>query len=347
MITQNLSEFKKDFDLVLEKYFDEKISEAKKSNEISKDTLEILKEFTTRGGKRIRPALLYHSYLCFSDVNKSEAVKAGISIELVQSFLLIHDDIMDNDDFRRGKPTVHKVYSKLFNDKKLAESLAILCGDLAISLANESLLSLSFSPDKKIKAGIYLNEVVNKVEFGQELDIMSVKQDSLSEESLLNIHKLKTSKYTFEGPLIIGAILGGANLNELEILKEFSTPLGIAFQLQDDILGLFGDELKLGKPIGSDIREGKKTLLILKAKEKCTLTERKILGQLLGKNDITKEEVKLIQDIVTKSGSLDYSKEKIKNTLNEAKDIISKLKVNPKNKEFFSELVDYLSERDY
>ncbi len=347
MIKQQLEDFKETFDKALSNYFDSKIIEAKKIGETSEPMLKILKEFTIRGGKRVRPALVYNAYTCFSNEKLDEAIKAGIASELVQSFLLIHDDIMDNDELRRGKPTVHKIYSEYFNDSELGRSLAILCGDLSVSLANELLLSIDLPAERKIKAGILLNEVLNKVGFGQELDVISSKEKEITQEELFKIHRLKTAKYTFEGPLLIGATLGGATQKDLEILKGYSTPVGLAFQLQDDILGLFGDEKKLGKKVGSDIREGKKTLLILKAKEKCSTFEKRFLEKTLGNKNVSSDDIKKVREIVIATGSLDYNKSMIKNLLDEAKDELKDFNCSIEGKIFLLELADYLEKRDY
>ncbi len=188
---------------------------------------------------------------------------------------------------------------------------------------------------------------MNKVEFGQELDVVSSRKDEITKEEIFRIHKLKTSKYTFEGPLLIGALLGGAKQSDLEILKGYSTPLGLAFQLQDDILGVFGDESKLGKPVGSDIREGKKTFLLLKAKETCSKSDKKILESILGSKNLTAKNINKVREIITRSGSLEHNKQLIHELLKEAKDEISELEINGDGKTFMINLVDYLSERDY
>lgn len=345
MIETELSNFKKEFEKEILFFFETKLKTALKNEEFSKEMIEVVKEFTMRGGKRIRPALVYYGYKCFNNTNSSEIIKAGISMELIQSYLLIHDDIIDDDNFRRNLPTVHKIYESKYG-KKYGKSLAILAGDMASHLAEESILKLNIIDSKKISALKILNEAVQKVIYGQELDVLSCERKNFSKKDLFQIHNLKTSKYTFEGPLLMGATLGDANEADVQKLREYSYKMGIAFQLQDDILGLFGDQEKLGKPIGSDLKEGKKTLLILKAEETCSNSDKKFINSILGKKEITNSEIKKIREIVEKSGSLEYSKKMIIEFTSDAKTIIEKSKFNKEGKEFLINLADYLVKRE-
>jgi len=133
---------------------------------------------------------------------------------------------MDNDKLRRGKPTVHEIYSKYFNNKHLGTSLAIICGDLAYSLAMEVLMDLDIDNEKKIEAAKILSRVLNKVSFGQELDIVSSHEKYVGEEEIALIHKLKTAMYTFDASLKIGATIAGANESEIQRLNRYSLLLG-------------------------------------------------------------------------------------------------------------------------
>ena len=151
--------------------------------------------------------------------------------------------------------------------------------------ANELLSSLNMKEKNKIKAIKAFNEMTAKVIYGQQLDILS-EMEEITIEDISLIHRLKTAAYTIEGPLIIGALLAGAK--NLKTFSKYAIPLGKAFQMQDDILGVFGDEKKLGKPIGSDIKEGKQTILILKALEVANDKQKKIITKNLGNKKLTK-----------------------------------------------------------
>lgn len=347
MITELITDFKTKFEEELSIYFLEKIEYAKKSKEISVDMLESLKEFTLRGGKRIRPALVYYGYLCFNDQNLDEVLKAGITVELIQTALLVHDDIIDKDDLRRNKPTLHKIYSDQFKDKHIGNSLAIIAGDLALSLANENLLKLDFENNKKIKACLVVNDILNKVEYGQELDIISTKNKDTTESHISLIHKLKTGKYTFEGPLKIGATLAGANEEDMITLESISYFMGQAFQIQDDILGLFSDTKKIGKPIGSDIREGKKTLLIIKALKEAIEEDKNYLENIIGKKELSIDEIENVKEIIIKTGSLNYSKKKAEQFIENAEEIIINSSFNDTGKNFLIKLAKYIKNRTY
>lgn len=348
MIEKKLKIFKNDFDKELNNFFDEKIKYADIFDEISKDMLVILKDFTMNGGKRIRPALLYYGYKCFEkkiDKKKDIALlKAGLSIELMQSFLLIHDDIIDNDELRRNNPTVHKIYEKKYG-KIYGKSFGILAGDLAVCLANESILLIDVCDELKVKIGLILNNSIQKVIYGQELDTLSTI-NKIDKTGLFKIHNLKTAKYTFEAPLLMGGALSNASEKDIEVLREYSYKMGIAFQLQDDILGLYGDEKKLGKPIGSDLKEGKKTLLFINAIENSSSFDKKYLNSVLGNKNIPKDDIKKVQKIVESSGSLAYSKKLIFEMANDAKNIVNKSNFEKDGKQFLIELTDYLINRE-
>ena len=215
----------------------------------NKPFLEAIKEFTLRGGKRIRPILVIKGFEAFekNEISESmmhELIKTSICIELMQSSFLIHDDIMDEADTRRNKPTLHKLFEQQElseqqnNDKKLSESLAILAGNIAMVLGQNIILNSNFNDEIKQKAIIKFNEIVEMTNHGQLLDlIISEKNISgVSEEEINQVMLLKTAKYTIEGPLHLGAILAGANKEQLHQLSAIALPLGIAFQIQDDIL---------------------------------------------------------------------------------------------------------------
>ena len=190
-------------------------------------------------------------------------------------------------------------------------------------------------------------EIVKNVGYGQILDITSEKKRSITEDEIMMIHKLKTASYTIEGPLQIGAMLAGANEEDLQIMSNYGTPLGLAFQMQDDILGLFGSEEKIGKPVGSDIREGKKTLLIFHALGKCGEKEKGIITRALGNEHVTMDEIDIIRDIVREIGSLDYSKKLVSENTEKAIQVIEGSNFRDEAKEFLVEIADFIGSREY
>jgi len=344
-----LLEYSKKFTPILENFFNKKLKN--ENSPFAKYMLESMKEYCLRGGKRIRPTLIVIGYKCFSEENK-DIYNAAIGLELLHAFLLVHDDIMDMDDMRRGKPSLHKIYEDyvLRNYKKekashLGVSLGIIAGDLLESFAFEPLLNSNFPAEKKILAMKKANEIIYLTSLGQALDLLAEQKDKLTEEEVLKILELKTARYTIEGPLHLGAILAGASSKDLKLLSDYAIPVGLAFQLQDDILGLYGDEKKLGKPIGSDIKEGKRNLLIVKALENASDKDKKFLLGALGNENLTLDELNRVRAIVKDTRSLDYSKNLAKKFCNDAIKAIKDSTL--KEKEFLISLANYIIERSH
>ncbi len=160
------------------------------------------------------------------------------------------------------------------------------------------------------------------------------------------MYEYKTAKYTFEGPLHLGAILGGADDKFLNQLSQYAIPAGIAFQIQDDILGIFGDEKKTGKPVGSDIRQGKYTILVAKAFEKANPRQKKILARCLGNKNLTKKDIEDFRKVIIESGSLDYAKNLAMKLVWEAKKELEKIKMNSETKKFLRGIAEYMIKRE-
>ena len=336
-------------------FFDEQIEEASKISDYTRDVVANIKEYTLRGGKRLRPIFLIYGYKCLiEDDNIDAIIEASISIELMQSYLLIHDDIMDEDELRRGKPTFHIEYKNicaaLFGEgeaRKFGENMAILAGDLLEAYGMDVLTNSRFKEEYVKRALRKYTEIVKNVGYGQILDIMSEKKKAITEAEILLIHKLKTASYTIENPLQIGAILAGAVEADLTVMSNYGLPLGLAFQIQDDILGLFGTEEKIGKPVGSDIREGKKTLLILHALSNCSEKEKGIITSAMGNAEVTMAEIDTIRDIVRETGSRDYSKRLVGEKIEEAIHAIEGSNFSAEAKEFLVKIADFVGVRDF
>lgn len=353
-IQQTLQKFKEKLDPRLDLFFDQKIQQAREISPQTCQMMAYLKEFTMRGGKRIRPSFTYFGYIAAGGRNKKKLLEVCKYIELIHSSLLIHDDIIDKDTIRRGKPTIHILCKRKYNKKNalrdsrhIGISFAIVLGELSLGLGYEILTDISFPDRVKIRALHILNEMIFHVGAGQMLDIDLAMRDRVTRNDILKVHIYKTAKYTVEAPLCIGAVLAGAGSKRLEVLKRYAIPLGIAFQIQDDILGLFGDEDKLGKPIGSDLREGKQTLLIFKALEKANKQEQRVIHNTLNNSNITLEQIKEIRRIVIKTGSLDYSKKLARKLALEAKEALEGARLVSEGKDFLIGVAEYLIDREY
>lgn len=336
----------------LEGFFEKKIRQVRDISPHAIELMKHLREFNLRDAKRIRPIFLVFGYRCLrSPKDESDIIKAALAAELMESFLLVHDDIIDNDDIRRKKPTLHKVYGE--SSKKyrtdhahFGKSMAIIGGDILAILGSEILLSTNFKDSLKLRAIEKFNRVVINTGFGEMLDVISEVDNKISEKDISRIHELKTAKYTIEGPLHIGAILAGAKKHHLNTLSKYAIPLGKAFQIQDDILGVFGDEKKTGKPVGSDIKEGKKTLLILKALENSNLKDRMRIKHALGSRNLKKQQLSQVRNIIKDSGSLQYSRDLAKKLAEKAKSAISRSSLKKEGREFLIDIADYIINRE-
>lgn len=329
------SEYKGRIEHELKLFFEKKKNEAKIVSQELYDAVSRLEEYTLRGGKRIRAILIVVGYLASGGKKLDEVIKLSISAELLHSFLLIHDDIMDEDMLRRNGPSMHASYCGLF-DKKTSENIAIDIGDISFCYAIEPLINADLDGKRKMIALRELIKIVRQTCYGQLLDVVGETKD-VDSNYISKIHEYKTARYTISGPLKLGAMLAGSDKKLLNQFDDFGMKLGKAFQLKDDILGVFGDEEELGKPIGSDLVQGKKTLLIVKADS--DYINRKI-GSKLSINEIGE-----IRKIIVDSGSLSCSEKLIKELLLDAQTELKKMRIRKKEKEFLLGLIDYLEKR--
>ena len=202
---------------------------------------------------------------------------------------------MDRSHLRRGQSTVNAYYEEKYKDSNLANSLSILAGDLALSLADELFYSQSSKNEKVIS--LY-SELKTEVIYGQIMDVVKVQKES----DVLKMIEYKTAGYSIEKPLLLGALLAGVDLSKLKKLSEIGLKIGLTFQIQDDILGVFGDEKTLGKPVDSDMKEGKMTLLIMKTLALLKSPDKSIFLSLWGNSHTGKKELDLARKMIKSSG---------------------------------------------
>ena len=350
---QELLNYKKILDKKLAQYFAKKLREMRDVGPSAKNAVKSIRDLILAGGKRVRASFMHYGYLAAGGREIEKIIEASMSIELTHIFLLIHDDIIDRDDFRHGVQTVHKKYERLaerfykkVDPKHFGDSMAIVVGDMAAAFGNDIIFNSRFAPERKQKALLKLQEIVVNTVSGEILDVMLEAKGKATEKEILEVHRNKTAKYTVEGPLHLGAMLAGAGEDKLKILTDYAVPVGIAFQIQDDILGAFGDEKKLGKPVCSDLREGKQTILVVKALKFGNSSEKKIINSLLGKNDISEQEIELFRDIVRSTGSLAYSQNLARSYAAEGKAVIEKSDFSKEVKEFLVGIADYIINRE-
>ena len=274
--------------------------EVKKARALSGDAgavIEALFELATRGGKRLRPALVAAAHVACGGESGSPAVtEAGVALEVLQAYLLIHDDWMDDDDVRRGGPSVHASLRRTFGDRAAGDSCAILAGDYAQGLALEVIARARVPAPRMVAAMRELAAMLTAVVTGQILDVRGNAKTAVDVET---IHRLKTSSYTTRSPLALGAILAGADAAVCDGLRAAGDPMGIAFQLQDDLLGTFGDPKKTGKSARSDLRQGKRTALVAELGGESA----ELLARVLGVADASDEDVDAVLRAMVESGA--------------------------------------------
>ncbi|WP_405135835.1 polyprenyl synthetase family protein [Nocardia sp. NBC_01388] len=288
------------------------------------DAARALEDFVLRGGKRTRPAFAWTGWLgaghSADDPEADAVLTACAALELVQAAALIHDDIIDSSRTRRGFPTVHVDYETRHRDGRWAgdsahygASIATLIGDLALAWADDMTRDAGLDPAALHRFGPVWAAMRTEVLGGQMLDIHGEAGGDESVEAALQINRFKTAAYTIERPLHLGAALADADPELIAAYREFGTDIGIAFQLRDDLLGVFGDPAVTGKPSGDDLREGKRTVLIAEALRRADLSDppaAALIRTSLG-TDVTPGEVTELRRILTDLGAVDAVEQRI------------------------------------
>ncbi|WP_254206143.1 polyprenyl synthetase family protein [Nocardia alni] len=282
------------------------------------DATETLRDFVLRGGKRTRPAFAWTGWLgAGGDPDGPQApavLQACAALELVQACALIHDDIIDSSRTRRGFPTVHVDFERRHRARgwsgdagHFGISVGILIGDLALAWADDMVASARLQPAARARFTPVWAAMRTEVLGGQLLDIHGEAGADDSVESAMRINRYKTAAYTIERPLHLGAALADADPALIEAYGAFGTDIGLAFQLRDDLLGVFGDPEVTGKPSGDDLREGKRTVLIAEALRRADRTDpaaAALLRSSLG-TDVSAEEVTRLRAVITDLGAVD------------------------------------------
>jgi geranylgeranyl diphosphate synthase type I len=314
---------------------------------------DAVRQLVLRGGKRMRAALLAAAYEGCKGQGGAEAVApAGAALELLQAYLLAHDDWMDGDDVRRGGPSVPAMMRACFGKQEgtvpatgrgqnLIDAASVLAGDLAAAWALQSILELTLAPARVVLAVRELGRVEEDVVHGQVLDVCARAADAYDVEAA---YALKTASYTVRCPIIMGARLAGADDAQVVALTAFAEPLGIAFQLRDDVLGTFGDAHAMGKPLGSDLRKGKRTALVVEAMR--NPRARELLAGVLGRVEATDDEIAAAVAGIQESGARARVEERIATLVCESRTALDRTHLTPSGLVLLGQAVVVLTERD-
>jgi geranylgeranyl diphosphate synthase type I len=273
-------------------------------------------DLTLRGGKRVRPALACFAARCFDHgLDEASLLDAALSVEVLQTYLLIHDDVMDGDPERRGGPSVHVAMARLAGDEALGRSLAILAGDLACAMAQDLLVRAGLPAARLGPAMAELVRMQWDVIQGQHLDMVGGAAPAVVQDA-------KTASYTTRGPVRLGAALAGAEAEAMSRLERYGTPLGRAFQIRDDLLGTFGNAADLGKPVGADLRAGKRTELIEAALAAANEAQRAALLAVQGNPAASAERVAAACRVIEETGARRRSEAMVEGLTAEALDAL-------------------------
>jgi len=313
--------------------------------------------YVAKGGKRLRPALLM--WACELVGGKKEsALPAAAAIELSHTWTLVHDDIIDNDDLRRGGPSMHAYFRETWRPRvardleSWARNLAMLVGDIQQATATSMLGVLPVEAPLRewlvndLTTG-WVTEVLQGEMLDMEFSILPLEQ--VSEAQILDMLDKKTaSTLAWCGRTGILVGLGKLELQHpfIPVVETICRQAGLAFQLQDDILGLLGDEKELGKPVGSDIREGKRTIIVIHSYNQANSEEKKLISRILGNAQASSEEVNQIKELLIRLGGVEHAKALAAGYIEKAKIALDSLPDHP-TKRYFKEWIDFIVERSF
>ncbi|HIV57871.1 MAG TPA: polyprenyl synthetase family protein [Candidatus Stackebrandtia faecavium] len=288
-------------------------------DEALESVADAAQRFILSGGKRVRPAFAFWGYMGSGGQDSPEVIECLASLEMLQAAALIHDDLMDDSDTRRGEPAVHRQFAQRHigagwagSARDFGASAAILLGDLCMTWSDEMFTASGMPRETLAGARADFDAMRTEVSAGQYLDVLTQAQRDTSTQRAFKVARYKSAKYTIERPLLLGAALAGGTSELRESYSAIGVPLGEAFQFRDDVLGVFGDPAETGKPAGDDLREGKRTYLIACSYEAATPAQRAILDAGLGNPDLDSAGVNAVQQIIVDTGALTVTEDKIK-----------------------------------
>ena len=311
------------------------------------EPIEALRGFVATGGKRLRPAFCYCAFVgAQGDASDARIVDAAAALELVHTFALAHDDVMDGSEMRRGDDSVHTRFARRHvregwrgEPRRFGEGMAILVGDFAFTYAD---ILMRGMPDA---AHVVFDELRVELCVGQSLDLAGTAAASTEAELANRIAVYKSGKYTVERPLHLGAALADGLASLGPALSAIGLPLGHAFQLRDDILGAFGDARVTGKPVGDDLREGKPTPLVALAFARADATDRALLGRL-GDPNLSAADVCDLQAVFARTGALEQIEVDIERLVARARDALAVAPIDEIARTWLDELAAYVAWRD-
>ncbi|HWB66921.1 MAG TPA: polyprenyl synthetase family protein [Mycobacteriales bacterium] len=314
--------------------------------------LDAASDFVLAGGKRLRPAFCYWGYRAVGGADSDAVVRAAASLELLHACALVHDDVIDGSDTRRGAPSAHRRFAAAHRERGWARdadrfggAAAILLGDLFLVWADTMIATSGISERAWRSAREVYDTMRVELMAGQYLDVVEQVRGVGSVAGSLRVARYKTATYTVERPLHLGAAIGDATPEQTAGFSGFGLPLGEAFQLRDDMLGVFGDPAVTGKPAGDDLREGKRTVLVALAEEAATPAQRAVLEHGLGNPSLTDVDVAELRGLITDTGAADHVELMIRSRLADAFAVLDGLDLAPEGRAALVDLASAATDR--
>lgn len=356
---QSLKEFQKLFNPHIEAYLkrmQEKIH-GEFDMDITKKAFDVFVDYATRDCKRLRASFVHFTHKMYGNPNEEAAIQAGIVIELEHAHLLMIDDYMDRSEFRRGGISAHREFENYYKEANykgaeldhFGNSISVNASLVGGYLGQHLITELKVPDSVKVRFLENLDRNLIVTGIGQITDITNAYKPDVTENEVLKMLKWKTGVYTYENPIQTGAILANASDEELNKLAEFAIPGGIAFQLQDDILGMFGDSEVMGKSAMDDLMEGKYTLLVHNALKNGSKEQVEFLRKCLGNKNINKDDHEKVKQIITECGALEYTRNKALELTKQAKESLTnyadKAQLNNEGLDYLLNISDFVIER--
>ena len=318
------------------------------------DLCDAAETFVLRGGKRLRPGFAYWGYRGAGGLDNDQVVAAVSALELVQASALIHDDLMDRSDTRRGEPAVHRRFETRHSDQgwrggavAFGDSAAVLLGDLVLVWSDELLHASKVELGDLARARPVFDDMRTEVTVGQYLDVLTQATGDTSVERAGKVARYKSAKYTVERPLLLGAALAGASPALAAAYSAFGLPLGEAFQMRDDVLGVFGDPAQTGKPAGDDLREGKRTYLVAAAFAALPEARQDELDAGLGDQTMDEAGMARLLGLIQDSGALARTEERITTLSTTALAALDAAEIDPEAREVLRALAEAATRRTF
>jgi geranylgeranyl diphosphate synthase type I len=308
-------------------------------NQLSPILFKSIKEFILRDGKRVRPILFCIGYCGFSKKIPAGLYRSALSLELLHDFMLVHDDIIDKSDTRRGKPSMHTLLKKYLSGNKAAkfngEDLAIVAGDVMYAMALDAFLAVKEDAQRKEAALRKLISAALYTGSGEFMELLlGIKPiEKVTQKDIYKIYDYKTANYTFTSPLTIGATLAGAKTSQIKKLYSYGMLLGRAFQIKDDIIGTFGEQKEIGKSNLTDIQEAKRTLLLWYAFNRANKNDKIVIKKIITGKSVKNTDLIKMRRIIVATGALSYARKQIKDLYAKALNQINSLKMDQEYKQ--------------